>query len=245
MFTATHTLHLLGYGRHAGLLLFVLSLCVTAGAQDAPEYRLELGASAGLAAYQGDLNGNLLRGQKPAFGLLARYKLNPRMAFALHIDHSRLSGSSDNVDTWMPAIAGQTYDFKSSVTGADVAFEYNCWPFGTGREYFGARHFTPFVTFGAGLVFAKATPALNGRQSVAAFETPFGLGVKYKVADRLNLIAAWTMHFSGTDRIDGLDDPYGIESSGLFKNTDCYSTFRLSLSYDLWAKCRACHNDDE
>ena len=43
--------------------------------------------------------------------------------------------------------------------------------------------------------------------------------------------------------LDGVKDPYGIKSSGLFKNTDCYSQLRVSLTYDLWAKCKTCHND--
>ena len=51
------------------------------------------------------------------------------------------------------------------------------------------------------------------------------------------------MHFTGGDKLDGVDDPYGIESSGLFKNTDCYSTLYVTLTYDLWAKCRTCHKE--
>jgi hypothetical protein len=51
------------------------------------------------------------------------------------------------------------------------------------------------------------------------------------------------MHFTTSDRLDGVKDPYGIESSGLFKNTDCYSTLQVTLTYDLWAKCKTCNND--
>ena len=72
---------------------------------------------------------------------------------------------------------------------------------------------------------------------------PIGGGVKYKLADRVNLAAEWTMHFSTNDRLDGVKDPYTIKSSGFFKNTDCYSHLRVSLTYDLWAKCKTCHND--
>ena len=72
---------------------------------------------------------------------------------------------------------------------------------------------------------------------------PIGVGVKYKLGDRLNLTAEWMMHFSGSDKLDGMKDPYGIKSSGPFKNTDCYSTLQLSLTYDLWTKCKTCHND--
>ena len=51
------------------------------------------------------------------------------------------------------------------------------------------------------------------------------------------------VHFTLSDMLDGMKDPYGIKSSGLFKNTDCYSMLNLSLTYDLWAKCKVCHND--
>ena len=53
----------------------------------------------------------------------------------------------------------------------------------------------------------------------------------------------WMMHFTGSDSLDDVSDPYGIKSSGLFKNTDCYSTLQLTLTYDIWAKCKTCNND--
>lgn len=74
---------------------------------------------------------------------------------------------------------------------------------------------------------------------------PLGLGVKYKIGPRLNLGLEWAVHFSLSDKLDGVKDPYGIESSGLFKNTDCYSALQLTLTYSFMAKCRTCHNADE
>ena len=74
---------------------------------------------------------------------------------------------------------------------------------------------------------------------------PLGLGVKYKIGPRLNLGLEWAVHFSLSDKLDGVKDPYNIESSGLFKNTDCYSAFQLTLTYSFMAKCRTCHNADE
>ena len=72
---------------------------------------------------------------------------------------------------------------------------------------------------------------------------PIGLGVKYKVAERVNLSAEWMMHFTASDLIDGVEDPYGIPHSGLFKNCDSFSTLQLSVTYDLWAKCKTCNTD--
>ena len=74
---------------------------------------------------------------------------------------------------------------------------------------------------------------------------PIGIGIKYKMASRWNLTAEWMMHFTGNDKIDGISDPYGIKSGGIFKNTDCYSMLGLTVTYDLWAKCKTCHNDRE
>ena len=47
------------------------------------------------------------------------------------------------------------------------------------------------------------------------------------------------------DNLDGVKDPYGIQSTGMFKNTDCYSMLQLTLTYSLMPKCRTCHNDDD
>ena len=74
---------------------------------------------------------------------------------------------------------------------------------------------------------------------------PLGIGMKYKIADRLNLGLEWAMHFSQSDELDGIKDPYEVKSSGIFKNTDCYSMLQLSLTYSFMAKCRTCHNADE
>ena len=98
-----------------------------------------------------------------------------------------------------------------------LRYEYNFWPFGTGEEYRGAKRVTPYIFLGGGVSIAK--PNNGEAKTVVAMNIPLGGGVKYK------------------------KDPYGIETKGLFKNTDCYSQLRLSVTYDLWAKCKTCHND--
>ena len=206
-------------------------------AQDEPEYRMEIGGGAGVMTYQGDFNGNLLKGMQPMGALTAKYRMNPRMAWAANVGVGKLKGLSVNVETWYPDLRDNPIEFSTTMTYFDLRYEYNFWAYGTGQEYHGARPFTPFITLGAGLAFAKPN------ESVTAFQLPIGLGVKYKLANRLNLTAEWMMHFSGSDRLDGIKDPYGIESSGMFKNTDCYSTLQLTLTYDFWAKCKTCNND--
>lgn len=219
-----------------------LLLCSFVGvsAQDDPEYRAEIGAGVGLMGYLGDYNGTLTKNLQPMWGVVGKYRFNPRMALALNIASGKLKGSSADVKTWYPELADSTYEFSNALVDANVRFEYNFWPFGTGREYRGAKTFTPYIAMGLGANFASTDGG-----SVFSLNVPIGIGVKYKLATRVNLSLEWMMHFSASDKLDYSDDPYGIDSAGLFKNTDCYSTLQLSITYDIMAKCRTCHNDNE
>jgi len=218
-----------------GLLFAALLLpATTAIAQDEPEYRLELGAGAGLVSYTGDFNGNLLKGMQPWGTLLAKYHLNPRMALALNIGTGKIKGSTENLDTWYEI---EHYEFNNQLTEVDFRYEYNFWAYGTGQEYRGARRLVPFITIGLGVTHH------SGENSGVTMNLPLGGGIKWKMAPRLNLILEWVMRFTPNDNLDGRKDVYGIKSSGLFKNTDCYSVLQLGVTYDLWAKCKVCNND--
>ena len=214
----------------------LLMLAVGAHAQTEPEYRLEVGGGIGMVSYQGDFNGNIFKNMQPMFSLLAKYKFNPRVAIAMNISYGKLKGSAKDVTSHVPE-QWADYSFKRKIGDVGVRMEYNFWPYGTGMEYRGAQRLTPYIFIGLGTtVYKTDKPQL-------AMNMPLGLGIKYKAADRVNIALEWAMHFSSSDRLDGVSDPLGIKSSGLFKNTDCYSQLRLSVTYDLWAKCKTCHND--
>ena len=214
----------------------LLMLAVGAHAQTEPEYRLEVGGGIGMVSYQGDFNGNIFKNMQPMFSLLAKYKFNPRVAIAMNISYGKLKGSAKDVTSHVPE-QWADYSFKRKTGDVGVRMEYNFWPYGTGMEYRGAQRLTPYIFIGLGTtVYKTDKPQL-------AMNMPLGLGVKYKAADRVNMALEWAMHFSSSDRLDGASNPLGIKSSGLFKNTDCYSQLRLSVTYDLWAKCKTCHND--
>ena len=154
--------------------------------------------------------------------------------------YGKIKGSSDNVKTYYPDMAQEKFEFNNNLVDISAVYEYNFWPYGTGRDYRGAKRLTPFVFGGIGVTYAE-----GGDNSVITGNIPLGLGVKYKVADRWNLGVEWTMHFSLTDKLDNVKDPYMVSSSGAFKNTDCYSHLLVTLTYSFLAKCRTCHNADE
>ena len=219
------------------LLLILLLAAACVQAQTEPEYRLEVGGGLGAVTYLGDFNSGIFNEMQPMGSLLAKYRLDPRRAMAVNISYGQLKGSSKNAKTYYPE--RQDYQFKTSLVDVGLRYEYNFWPYGTGLEYRGAKRLTPYIYIGLGATVAKP----DSIKTVVGVNMPLGGGVKYKIADRLNLGVEWTIHFCSSDKLDGVEDPYGIKSSGVFKNTDCYSHLRVSLTYDLWAKCKTCHND--
>ena len=63
------------------LLMFFLPVMVMA--QGNIEYRMEIGAGAGLVAYEGDYNGSVLKGQQPMASVILRRLINPYHGFKL------------------------------------------------------------------------------------------------------------------------------------------------------------------
>ena len=222
-------------------LVTLLMLCatLTASAQQDDEYLMEIGGGVGMVSYQGDFNGKITSGMQPAGAIVWRRLLNPYMGFRVTGMMGKLKGDATRVETYYPDETTRAYSFDRSFTDVSVTYEYNFWPYGTGRDYRGAKRLTPFVFGGIG-----ATYVSGGEKKVFTAKVPIGLGIKYKLKERLNVGLEWSMHFSLSDELDGIADPYGIKSSGAFKNTDCYSGLMLTLTYSFKSKCRTCNNDD-
>lgn len=217
-------------------------------AQSEPEYLMEIGGGIGLTSYQGDFGNSIIKGQKPSLTGMWRRLLNPRQGFKVELGLSQISGSSDKVKTFYPEYSTglvqpdgtYNYEFKKTLVDLNGVYEQNFWPYGTGREYRGAKRLTPYIFAGFGFTFATG----NSNSAFTA-NVPVGVGVKYKIGDRLNLDVNWAMHLSLSDKLDGVKDPYLVQSSGLFKNTDTYSALKIGLTYSFKEKCRVCHNADE
>ena len=222
------------------LMLMVLLPAARMSAQDDPQYRMEIGAGVGMVSYEGDFNGNVLKNIQPMFSALWRYNFDPYKDLRLSATYGKLKGSSKDVDTYYPDYATEEYSFNRNLLDVSLVFEYNFWPYGTGRDYRGAKRLTPYIYGGIGATSASG----GGSKSVFTANVPIGLGVKYKLNERMNLGLDWGIHFSLSDELDGVKDPYQVKSSGMFKNTDCYSMLQLTLTYSFKAKCRTCNKEE-
>lgn len=224
--------------RRTAIILLTLSLALGLHAQEDPEYRLEAGAGVGVTGYLGDFNSSLTGNLQPMASLMGRYVINPWMAVRAAVSYGKMKGSSSDVSTWYPDYADAPYEFDNSLYDLSVTYEYNFLPYGTGWDYRGAKRFTPFVFAGIGLSYADTTE--KGR---TAFSVPLGLGVKYKIGERVNLGIEWAMHFTTSDWLDGVKGPYRIKSSGAFKNTDCFTQLQVTLTYSFSPKCVNCNRE--
>lgn len=221
------------------LLLFLLQAPIPSLAQADEEYLLEVGGGIGAVSYLGDFNGSLTGNMQPMATALLRRVLNPYMDVTATLSYGQLKGSYKQANTFYPDYQGQTYSFNNPLIDLSLRYEYNFWPYGTGRDYRGAKRLTPFVFGGLGGTYTHTTG------TVLATNLLLGAGVKYKAAKRLNVALEWGIHFTTSDKLDGAEDPYYIKSTGAFKNKDCYSALQLTLTYSFLAKCRTCHNEDE
>ena len=228
------------------LLLAIAALTTAVAnvrAQEQPEYLMEIGAGGGVVGYLGDFNGSITKNLQPAATIVGRYNINSYMAVKLQLAYGKMKGSSEKVKTYYPDYSDKTYTFSNPIGALVAAYEYNFVPYGTGREYRGAKRLAPYVSLGLEANYIR----VNGEQksNVFTMSIPLGIGLKYKLGERANIGLEWAMHFSLSDELDGVKDPYGIKSSGLFKNTDGYTSLMITATYSFNAKCRTCHNEDE
>ena len=218
-------------------LTLVVGMIQPAKAQD---YKYEIGAEAGMSSYWGDANQTSII-YRPGFagGLIFRYVINYRWAIRANLSAAMLSGNSADHDNVFPG--GETYKFSTTLFDAGCRAEFNFFNYGMGYSYKNTSRISPYIT--AGIAFCAGFPQGN---NFFAMNIPFGVGVKYKAANRWNLGLEFAMHKTLGDRVDSkaLDDPYKITSSA-FKNTDWFSSLVFTVTYDFGFKtlpCNGCPN---
>ena len=219
-------------------VILVTALCVGASqkATAQEDYRFDAGGGIGMTGYLGDANTSNLW-SNPGFDgmLLFRYMKNPRIAFKTGLYVGTLTGNTENMTDVFPDAA----QFKFSTTFFELCemFEFNFFNYGIGERYRRLKRWSPYITAGLG-----ATLWTTGGYTGVAATLPFGIGVKYKIKERLNLGLEFLMKKTFSDSLDGpmLSDPHAIKS-GFAKNTDWYSTLSVTLSYEFSKRCATCN----
>lgn len=221
------------------LIAAVCTMALPKGALAQEDFRYDAGGGLGMTGYLGDANtSNLL--SHPGFDaqLLFRYMANPRIAWKTGLYVGTLSGNTENMTDILPG--GENFKFSTTFFELSEMFEFNFFSYGMGESYRKLKRWSPYITAGLG-VTCWTTDGYTG----FAPTIPFGIGVKYKINERLNLGVEMLMKKTFSDKVDGpvLADPHHIKSS-FAKNTDWYSTLNITLSYEFSKRCMTCNYRD-
>lgn len=220
--------------------MVLLACCTFSAAQEEDGYLMEMGLGGGGSFYMGDANSRLYNNTNGVFSVLARYNVNPRFSLKANLSSAGISGSTENAYGVMP---GDELLFSRTLYDFGVQIE---WGFcGYGMEGWNGNHrLAPYGLIGIGATFAPK-PAQND----FAANIPVGLGLRYKLSERVNIGLEWTMRFSTSDRLDvthtdgtSLQDPFMIKGKGI-KNKDSYSFTMLYVTFDVFK--RPCHCNDQ
>lgn len=221
-------------------VLTVMLLCCTLVRAQDDGYLMEIGLGGGGSFYMGDANNRLYRNTNGVASIIARYNVNPRFALKGNLAAAGISGSSENAFGAMP---GDAVKFSRTVYDLGVQVEWGFCGYGI-AGWDGTRRLAPYGLLGIGASFVPK-PAQND----FAANFPVGLGIRYKLSERVNLGLEWSMRFSTSDRLDvGADtsasmaNPFLIKGKGI-KNKDSYSFTMLYVTFDVFK--RPCHCNEE
>lgn len=185
---------------------------------------LEFGFFGGGSYYHGEINpGMPFLETKFAYGLLARYNLNNRLAFRLSAYRGTLTGD----DAVAKYNENRGLFFSTDITDISLVFEFNFLPYFIGSE---RSFWTPYIFGGASVFFFNPQAAgvdlrdagTEGQQlgfeerspySLTGFSIPFGIGLKYSLTKRIGLGLEWGMHKTYTDYIDDISTTYYLNGS--------------------------------
>lgn len=223
------------------MMLWLLLLPCAAWAQEDADYRMEIGVGVGASFYMGDFNNTMFTNLKPAGAAYWRYLFDHFNSLKVSLAYAGIKGSTESHDSFYPEDPTSTVvsekplkvSFSGAVANLSCLYELNFFPYGYYEDFTGDKRFTPFLQLGLGVTYAS-----EGKQ--AAFSVPMGVGVKYRLSKRINLSFDWTFHFTTSDKLDGVEAPLGIKSSG-FKNKDHFSATMLTLTYSFAPRCHNCN----
>ena len=206
----------------------------------AQEYRYEIGGMAGMAMYLGDANeAGYFRGWNPAGGVVYRNNLNFRWALKADLLFGQVSGDTKNEQNVFPDHA-QTA-FKRSFVELGGQVEFNFLPYSDKYAYLNTRKISPYLFAGLGFTLA---PGKSG--AFFGVNLPVGVGVKYKLRNKLNLGIDYGIRRLLSDAFDvpdsqgfNLNNPYKIEQ-GVLKNKDWYNTLLFSITWEFGLRDKRC-----
>lgn len=227
------------------ILFIIYSLFSFTALKAQDDYKYEIGGMAGTSFYMGDANKTKLY-QDPGFagGVVFRYNRDLRWAVKNSLIVGQVSGDTKKSGNAFPF--GQQSEFSRTFIDLGTQVEFNFFNYSDQFEYLGTKRISPYVFTGIGFTYGF------GEKKFFDVNIPMGIGVKYKLKERLNIAFEFSFRKLFSDSFDvtskdtgkfNLDDPYNIPSSVL-KNKDWYSLTLISVTWNFGARVCPCLNID-
>jgi hypothetical protein len=190
----------------------------------------EIGISAGVAHYFGDINPNsAFNRPKIAAGVFFRKQISNYIGIRLSGDYALL-GYSD-IYSSNPVQVARNLSFNSNVWEISLAGDFNFFEFHPGFEGY---NFTPYLGLGVGMFSFDPYAYLGGEKyllrtlgtegqgsslypnlqpySPLAICVPFTVGVKYALSASTNVFGEFTYRFTNTDYLDDVSGLYAPDA---------------------------------
>lgn len=213
-------------------LLILLLLSAGARAQI-----MEVGFNAGAAGYMGDLNQN-----NPAaisglsFGAYVKGNLDPYWAVGIHYNYGKIKDNDQTSSN--PNFRDRNLNFSTPLHELSLQLDFNFLEYFSGG---GTKNFTPFIFTGiGGVLFNPKATYQNQEYELRYYHTegknyknyalsiPYGVGVKYRIAERLALVGQAGYRTAHTDYLDDVGDTYPLTS--VYGKVDAQNPKLINLS---------------
>lgn len=223
------------------LFLHIAFLSLYFADVNAQDYRYEIGGMAGTSFYMGDANkSQLYKDASLAGGVVFRYNHDFRWSVRGNLAVGHISGDTKNSGDAFPNNSQVRFSRNFYELGSQV--EFNFFNFSDKYAYLDTKRLTPYVFVGMGVTYA------SGDKTFMGLNVPFGIGLKYKLKERINVGFEFSFRKLFGDDFDvttkngfDLNDPYEINDSWL-KNKDWYSLTMFSVTWEFGPRCQTCFN---
>lgn len=221
------------------LAAMLAAVIPAAGQAAVAPYKFDFGVGLGMSGYIGDANStNPFKHPGFTADLRMGYLIDTRWALRASLGTMGLSGSTADISNVLPA--DEQFSFTSQVYDLNVRGEFNFFSYGMGETYKRLRRWSPYLAVGIG-----ASLATSDGNTAAGFSIPMAFGFKFKLKERINLHAEFSMTKVFSDHIDGKDlaDLNHIKTD-FYKSTDWFSRITVGISYEFGKRCETCHYVD-
>ena len=197
---------------------------------DKNDYKAEIGIIGGASYYIGDASSTFFDYQniKSALGGFFRYRIDNRIAFKGELISTVIAGSG----------------IENQAFAADIVGEYNFFDLEQDPYKRFSKIYSPYLLAGVGLMnYDYQTVNMTNPSFV------FGLGMKLKLGNRLNLNLQWSNRLLLADNIEGVakyNNMNNLNGLNIFNN-DFISSLTIGVSFDIWKKecnCMNLHQED-